>query len=53
MLKGLFKLKDDELTFARAIDIAMEMEKAGKVAKETVHIEANPVQVVNKKQNQL
>ena len=48
ILKALFKLKDEELTFAKAIDIAMEMEKAAQVAKQTVHGAANPVQVVNK-----
>ena len=48
-LKALFKLKDDGLTFAKAVNIAMEMEEAAKVAKETVHGAANPVQVVNKK----
>ena len=37
MLKALFKVKDDELTFARAIEIAIETEDAAKVAKETVH----------------
>jgi hypothetical protein len=37
VLKALFKVKDDELTFARAIEIATETEDAAKVAKETVH----------------
>ena len=37
VLKALFKVKDDELTFARAIEIAIETEGAAKVAKETVH----------------
>ena len=37
VLKALFKVKDDELTFARAIEIAIETEDAAKVAKETVH----------------
>ena len=49
ILKALFKLKDDELFFGRAIDIAMEMEEAAKVEKEMVHGVANPVQKVNKK----
>ena len=37
VLKAMFKVKDDELTFARAIEIAIETEEAAKVAKETVH----------------
>ena len=37
VLKALFKVKDDEFTFARAIEIAIETEDAAKVAKETVH----------------
>ena len=36
VLKALFKIKADELTFARAIEIATETEDAAKVAKETV-----------------
>ena len=37
VLKALFKLKDDELTFAKAIQIAQETKEAGRVAKETVY----------------
>ncbi len=37
VLKALFKIKDDELDFARAIRIAVETEDAAKVAKETVY----------------
>ena len=37
VLKALFKVKDDELTFTRAIEIAIETEDAAKVDKETVH----------------
>lgn len=37
VLKALFKVKDDELDFARALQIAVETEDAAKVAKETVH----------------
>ena len=37
VLKALFKVKDDELTFAKAIGIAIQTEDAAKVAKETVH----------------
>ncbi len=35
-IKALFKVKDDELTFNRAIEIAAEVEEAAKVAKETL-----------------
>ena len=37
VLKAVFKLRDDELTFSKAVDVAQEMEEAAKVAKETVH----------------
>ena len=37
VLKALFKVKDDQLDFARAITIATEIEDAAKVAKETVY----------------
>lgn len=37
VLKALFKMKDDELSFARAIEVANETEEAAKVAKETVY----------------
>ena len=33
----MFKLRDDELTFSKAVEIAQEMEEAAKVAKETIH----------------
>ena len=33
-LKALFKLRDDELAFTRAIKVALETEEAAKVAKE-------------------
>ena len=35
VLKALFKMKDDDLTFARAVEVALETEDAAKVAKET------------------
>ena len=35
-IKALFKAKDDELTFTRAIEIAAESEEATRVAKETM-----------------
>ena len=37
ILKSLFKYKDDELTFSKAIQIGIETEEAAKVAKETVY----------------
>ena len=37
VLKALFKIKANELTFTRAIEIATETEDAAKVAKETVY----------------
>ena len=37
VLKELFKVKDDNLTFSRAVKIAVETEDAAKVAKETVY----------------
>uniref|UniRef100_A0A0L8H963 CCHC-type domain-containing protein n=1 Tax=Octopus bimaculoides TaxID=37653 RepID=A0A0L8H963_OCTBM len=37
VLKALFKIKDTELDFARAIQVAIETEDAAKVAKETVY----------------
>ena len=37
VLKALFRIKDEELTFARAIEIAIETEDAAKVAKETIY----------------
>ena len=37
VLKALFKIKDDELTFTRTIQLASEVEDAAKVAKETVY----------------
>ena len=36
VLKALFKVKDNELTFSRAIEITVETEDAAKVAEETV-----------------
>jgi hypothetical protein len=37
VLKAFFKVKDDDLSFTKAIQIAIETEDAAKVAKETVH----------------
>ena len=46
VLNALFKVKDDELTFAKALQIAQETEEAAKMAKETVYgakqIQQNP-----------
>ena len=36
-IKALFKAKDTELTFARAVEVAIETEDAARVAKETVY----------------
>ena len=45
--KALFKVKDDELTFSRAVEIAVETEDAAKVAKEMVY-GSKPTQSVHK-----
>ena len=37
VLKALFKVKDSELSFAKAISTAVETEDAARVAKETVY----------------
>lgn len=37
VLKAVFKISDDELTFNKAVQVAVETEDAAKVAKETVH----------------
>ena len=37
VLKALFRIKDKDLTFAKAIEVANETEDAARVAKETVH----------------
>lgn len=37
VLKALFKVKDDELNFARAVEIATETEDTAKIAKDTVY----------------
>ena len=36
VLKALFKVKYDKLTFSRSVEIAVETENAAKIAKETV-----------------
>ena len=41
VLKALFRIKDNELTFAKAIAVAVETEEAAKVAKETVYGTSN------------
>ena len=43
VLKALFKVKDDDLTFAKALQTAQETEEAEKVAKETI-FGAKPIQ---------
>lgn len=37
VLKALFKISDSDLTFSKAIQVAMETEDAAKVAKETIY----------------
>ena len=50
VLKALFKIKDNELTFTKAIQTAIETEDAAKVAKETVYgSKARPVNKVKHK----
>ena len=52
VLKALYKVKDSELTFAKAITVAVETEEAAKVAKETVHgSTGRQTEVVNKVQD--
>ena len=47
VLKALCKVKDDELEFAKAIEIATETEEAAKVGKDTVHgVKPKPVHKV-------
>ena len=51
VLKALFKVKDTDLTFARAVQVAIETEDAARVAKETVYSsKARPVNKVHQKQ---
>ena len=47
VLEALFKHKEDDLTFAKAVAVAMETEEAAKVAKEKVHgVVSNPIHLV-------
>ena len=49
VLKAIFKVKDTDLTFAKAIQTAIETEDAAKVAKETVYgSRPRPVNKVHK-----
>ena len=49
VLKAIFKVKDTDLTFAKAIQTAIETEDAAKVAKETVYgSKPRPVNKVHK-----
>ena len=51
VLKALFKVKDTDLTFARAVQVSIETEDAARVAKETVYSsKARPVNKVHQKQ---
>ena len=47
VLKAIFKIKADELTFAKAIEVAMQTEDAAKVAKETAHGSHGPIHKVD------
>ena len=54
VLKAVFKIKDTDLTFAHAVEVAIETEDAARVAKETVYgSKAKPVNKVhqNKKKS--
>ncbi len=51
ILKSFFKCKDDDLTFARAIQIAQEHEESAKVAKETALGTHTEVHVVKHSRN--
>lgn len=54
VLKALFKVPDDELTFSKAIQVALETEEAARVAKETVHgSKPTPVFKVNPKSSSI
>nr|XP_009860205.1 uncharacterized protein LOC104266220 [Ciona intestinalis] len=46
VLKAIFKVNADELTFTRAVEIATQTEEAAKVAKETVYGTRAPVHKV-------
>jgi len=49
VLKAIFKMKDEEVTFNKAIEIASATEEAAKVAKETAYGTTTPVHQLNKK----
>ena len=51
VIKALFKVKDTDLTFQKAIQIALETEEATKVAKETVYGATPKVHKVKNRQN--
>ena len=54
VIKALFKVADDQLTFSKAIEIACETEEAAKAAKETAYgTKAVPVEKVVAKKNYL
>ena len=51
VLKALFKVKDTDLTFAHAVQVAIETEDAARVAQKTVYSsKARPVNKVHQKQ---
>lgn len=52
VLKALFKYKEEELTFAKAITVAMKTEEAAKVAKETMYgTKTSPVHKVDQRED--
>ena len=51
VLKALFKVKDTDLTFTRAVQVVIETKNAARVAKETIYSsKARPVNKVHQKQ---
>ena len=54
VLKALFKISDDQLDFAKAVQVAVETEDAAKVAKETVYgSRPKPVNKVKQNNNKM
>lgn len=50
VLKALFKIKEEDLTFAKAVQVAIETEDAARVAKETIYgSKSKPVNKVHHK----
>ena len=51
ILKAVFKIKEDELSFSRAVQVASEVEDAAKIAKETVYGAPGDREVIHKIQS--